>query len=124
MDRNNQRAMERRRRNQRRGNCESPVYETIAPRHSSDDMDLEPPVTRDSQIILQAQSRSNAVERRAEKATRLIRQVETFLEENENYTIESPRLMLRMIVNRRSCRKVTRRWTSTKYKKSGKCSNE
>ena len=93
LNRNNQRAMERRRRNQLRGNGESPVYETIAPRRSSDDMDLDPPVNRDSQIILQAQRSSNAVERRAEKAAQLIRQVESFLEENQNYTIESPRLM-------------------------------
>ena len=85
--------MERRRRNQRRGNGKSPAYESISPRHSSADMEIEPPVTRDRQIILQAQRSSNAVDQRAEKAARLIRQVETFLEENGNHTLESPRLM-------------------------------
>ena len=55
-------------------------------------MEIEP-ISRDTQILHQAQQSANAIEQRAEKAARLIHQIETFLEENGNQTLESPRLM-------------------------------
>ena len=89
--RNNQRVIEGRRRYQRRGAGETPVYESISPLHRSEDMEIEP--SRDTQILHQAQQSENAIQQRAEKAARLIHQIETFLEENGNQTLESPRLM-------------------------------
>ena len=54
-------------------------------------MEIEP--SRDTQILHQSQQSENAIQQRADKAARLIHQIENFLEENGNQTLESPRLM-------------------------------